>query len=73
MVQTAFCDLFHKFHKKDINVHPQIFAIILWRILMSPLMKLKPKRMYHLYAPLHLGFRVLEWSVSCIDMPSPIG
>ena len=37
MVQMAFCDLSHTFHKQVINVSKHFFVILLWGILMSPL------------------------------------
>ena len=37
MVQMAFCDLSHTFHKQVTNVSQQVFVILLWGILMSPL------------------------------------
>ena len=37
MVQMAFCDWSHKFHKQVTNVSQHVFVILLWEILMSPL------------------------------------
>ena len=37
MVQMAFCDLLHKFHKQFTNVSQHVFVILLWGILTSPL------------------------------------
>ena len=37
MVQMAFCDLSHTYHKQVTNVSPACFVILLWVILMSPL------------------------------------
>ena len=37
MVQMAFCDLLHTFHKQVTNVSQHVFVILLWGILMSPL------------------------------------
>ena len=36
IVQMAFCDLSHTFHKQVTNVSQQVFVILLWGILMSP-------------------------------------
>ena len=40
MVQMAFCDFSHTFHKQVTNVSQHVFVILLWGILMSPLMKI---------------------------------
>ena len=37
IVQMAFCDLSHTFHKQVTNVSQHVFVILLWEILMSPL------------------------------------
>ena len=37
MVQMAFCDLPHTFHKQVTNVSQHVFVILLWGILTSPL------------------------------------
>ena len=37
MVQMAFCDLSHTFHKQVTNVSQHVFVILLWGILTSPL------------------------------------
>ena len=37
MVQMAFCDLSHTFHKQVTNVSQHAFVILLWGILTSPL------------------------------------
>ena len=37
MVQMAFCDLLHTFHKQVANVSQHVFVILLWGILTSPL------------------------------------
>ena len=37
MVQMAFCDLSHTFHKQVANVSQHVFVILLWGILTSPL------------------------------------
>ena len=37
MVQMAFCDLSHTFHKQVTNVSQHFFVILLWGILTSPL------------------------------------
>ena len=37
MVQMAFCDLPHTFHKQVTNVSKHVFVILLWGILVSPL------------------------------------
>ena len=37
MVQIAYCDLLHTFHKQVTNVSQHVFVILLWGILMSPL------------------------------------
>ena len=39
MVQMAFCDLSHTFHKQVTNVSQHVFVILLWGILTSPLKK----------------------------------
>ena len=36
MVQMAFCDLPHTFHKQVTNVSQHVFVIILWGIFTSP-------------------------------------
>ena len=38
MVQIAFCDLSHTFHKQVTNVSQHVFVILLWGILTSPLL-----------------------------------
>ena len=38
MVQMAFCDLSHIFHKQVTNVSQYVFVILLWGILTSALM-----------------------------------
>ena len=35
MVQMAFCDLSHTFHKQVTNVSQHVFVILLWGILTS--------------------------------------
>ena len=42
MVQMAFCDLSHRFHKQVTNVSHHVFVILglLWGILTSSLLKL---------------------------------
>ena len=37
MVQMAFCDSSHTFHKQLTNVSHHVFVILLWGILKSPL------------------------------------
>ena len=37
MVQMAFCDLSHAFHKQATSVSQHVFVILLWGILKSPL------------------------------------
>ena len=37
MLQMAFCDLSHTFHKHVTNVSQHVFVILLWGILTSPL------------------------------------
>ena len=37
MIQMAFCDLLHTFHKQVTNVSQHVFVILLWGILTSPL------------------------------------
>ena len=37
MLQMAFCDLSHTFHKQVTNVSQHVVAILLWGILTSPL------------------------------------
>ena len=37
MVQMAFCDLLHKFHKPVTDVSQHVFVILPWEILTSPL------------------------------------
>ena len=37
MVQMAFCDLSHTFHKQVTNVSQHVLVILLWGILTSPL------------------------------------
>ena len=41
MVQMAFCDLSHSFHKQVTNVSQHVFVILLWGILRSPLITSK--------------------------------
>ena len=36
MVQMAFCDLSHTYHKQVTNVSQHVFVTLLWGILMSP-------------------------------------
>ena len=36
MIQMAFCDLSHTFHKQVTNVSQHVFVILLWGILISP-------------------------------------
>ena len=36
MVQMAFCDLSHMYHKQVTNVSQYVFVIPLWRIVMPP-------------------------------------
>ena len=40
MVQMAFCDLLHTFHKQVTNISQHVFVILLWGIVMSPLGKI---------------------------------
>ena len=54
MVQMAFCDLSHTFHKQVTNVSQHIFVILLWGILISPL--IPPSRVTSI---LTLHFRFL--------------
>ena len=42
MVQMALCDLLHTFHKQVTNVSQQVFDILLWGILTSPLKAIAP-------------------------------
>ena len=42
MVQMAFCDLSHPFHKQVTNVSQHVFVILLWGILTSPLRAMSP-------------------------------
>ena len=45
MVQVAFCDLSHTFHKQITNVSQHVFVILLWGILTSHLtFKVRPAR-----------------------------
>ena len=37
MVQMAFCDLLHTFHKQVTSVSQHVFVILLWGILKFPL------------------------------------
>ena len=41
MVQMAFCDLSHTFHKQVTNVSQHVFAILLWGMLCLPFKQAK--------------------------------
>ena len=56
MVQIAFCDLSHTFHKQVTNVSKQVFVILLWGILTSHL-KISDYNMYEQVTILHLNNR----------------
>ena len=38
IVQMAFCDLSHTFHKQVTNISQHVFVILLWGVLTPPLM-----------------------------------
>ena len=54
MVQMAFCDLPHTFHKHVTNVSQHVFVILLWRILKSPLSSPYLPLVTHLLTPILL-------------------
>ena len=52
MVQMAFCDLSHTFHKLVTNVSQHVFVFRLWGILTSPLEDIYIKRSWLLHTDL---------------------
>ena len=50
MVQMAFCDLSHTFHKRVTNVSQHVFVILLWGILTPPLRKVPSDWAYNAHS-----------------------
>ena len=56
MVQIAFCNLSHKFHKKVTNVSLQVFVILLWGF--RCLLQLEGDMVFTTSSQVAIGFNV---------------